>query len=131
VPPFFIPLFANAIGLSSATGAGLLAGFNFASAVGRIFSGILCDKIGSLNALFLALTLAAVSMLAIWPVSTTLAPLAIFSVINGMANGGFFSTMPTVVGNCFGSARVTVAMGMIVTSWSGGYLLVSQGKISV
>ncbi|KAI1422886.1 major facilitator superfamily domain-containing protein [Xylaria sp. FL1777] len=123
VPPFFIPLFANAIGLSSATGAGLLAGFNFASAVGRIFSGILCDKIGPLNALFLALSLAAISMLAVWPVSTTLAPLTIFSVVNGMANGGFFSTMPTVVGNCFGSARVTVAMGMIVTSWSGGYLL--------
>ncbi|KAI1130264.1 major facilitator superfamily domain-containing protein [Nemania abortiva] len=123
VPPFFIPLFANAIGLSSATGAGLLAGFNFASAVGRILSGILCDKIGSLNALFLALSLAAVSMLAVWPVSTSLAPLTVFSVVNGMANGGFFSTMPTVVGNCFGSARVTVAMGMIVTSWSGGYLL--------
>ncbi|KAI0447866.1 major facilitator superfamily transporter [Xylaria telfairii] len=123
VPPFFIPLFANAIGLSSTAGAGLLAGFNFASAIGRIFSGILCDKIGPLNALFLALSLAAVSMLAVWPVSTTLAPLAIFSVVNGMANGGFFSTMPTVVGNCFGSARVTVAMGMIVTSWSGGYLL--------
>ncbi|KAI0098540.1 major facilitator superfamily transporter [Nemania sp. FL0031] len=123
VPPFFIPLFANAIGLSSATGAGLLAGFNFASAIGRIFSGILCDKIGSLNALFLALSLAAVSMLAVWPVSTSLAPLTVFSVVNGMANGGFFSTMPTVVGNCFGSARVTVAMGMIVTSWSGGYLL--------
>ncbi|KAI8954120.1 major facilitator superfamily transporter [Xylaria longipes] len=123
VPPFFIPLFANAIGLSSTTGAGLLAGFNFASAIGRIFSGILCDKIGPLNALFLALSLAAVSMLAVWPVSTTLAPLAVFSVVNGMANGGFFSTMPTVVGNCFGSARVTVAMGMIVTSWSGGYLL--------
>ncbi|KAI1277518.1 major facilitator superfamily domain-containing protein [Xylaria sp. FL0933] len=123
VPPFFIPLFANAIGLSSATGAGLLAGFNFASAVGRVLSGILCDKIGPLNALFLALSLAAISMLAVWPVSTTLAPLAVFSVVNGMANGGFFSTMPTVVGNCFGSARVTVAMGMIVTSWSGGYLL--------
>ncbi|KAI1304534.1 major facilitator superfamily domain-containing protein [Xylaria venustula] len=123
VPPFFIPLFANAIGLSSATGAGLLAGFNFASAAGRIFSGLLCDKIGPLNALFLALSLAAISMLAVWPVSTTLAPLAVFSVVNGMANGGFFSTMPTVVGNCFGSTRVTVAMGMIVTSWSGGYLL--------
>ncbi|KAI1266060.1 major facilitator superfamily domain-containing protein [Xylariaceae sp. FL1019] len=123
VPPFFIPLFANAIGLSSATGAGLLAGWNFASAIGRIVSGILCDRIGALNALLLALSLSAISMLAVWPISTTLAPLAVFSIVNGMANGGFFSTMPTVVGNCFGSARVTVAMGMIVTSWSGGYLL--------
>ena len=33
--------------------------------------------------------------------------------------------MPTVVGNVFGSARVSVAMGMIVSGWVGGYLLVS------
>ena len=32
--------------------------------------------------------------------------------------------MPTVVGNVFGSARVAVAMGMIVTGWAGGYLMV-------
>ena len=38
---------------------------------------------------------------------------------------GFFSTMPTVVGNTFGSARVSVAMSMIVTGWAGGYLMVS------
>ncbi|KAK7423520.1 hypothetical protein QQX98_000977 [Neonectria punicea] len=31
--------------------------------------------------------------------------------------------MPTVVGNTFGSARVSVAMGMIVTGWVGGYLM--------
>lgn len=124
VPPFFIPLFARAIGLSSATGAGLLAGFNFASAVGRILSGVLCDLIGPLNALFISLILSAISMLAVWPVSVTLVPLAVFVVVNGLANGGFFSTMPTVVGNVFGSARVSVAMSMIVTSWAGGYLMV-------
>ncbi|KAL3486427.1 hypothetical protein BJX62DRAFT_242036 [Aspergillus germanicus] len=31
--------------------------------------------------------------------------------------------MPTVVGNVFGSARVSVAMGMMVTGWAGGYLM--------
>ncbi|PGH12478.1 hypothetical protein AJ79_04222 [Helicocarpus griseus UAMH5409] len=39
--------------------------------------------------------------------------------------------MPTVVGNVFGSARVSVAMGMIVTSWAGapiaGYILDASG----
>ncbi|KAH8647900.1 major facilitator superfamily domain-containing protein [Xylariales sp. PMI_506] len=123
VPPFFIPLYAKSMGLSSSTGAGLLAAFNFSSAVGRIFCGYLCDRIGPLNALFAALCLTAISMLAMWPVSTTLVPLAIFVVINGAANGGFFATMPTVVGNTFGSARVSVAMGMIVTGWVGGYLM--------
>jgi hypothetical protein len=41
-------------------------------------------------------------------------------VIKGAANGGFFSTMPTVVSNVFGSARLSVAMGMIVTRWPAG-----------
>lgn len=61
-------------------------------------------------------------MLALWPVSASLAPLAVFVVINGIGNGGFFAVMPTVVGNVFGSARVSVAMGMIVTGWTAGYL---------
>ncbi|KAI1338647.1 MFS general substrate transporter [Xylariaceae sp. FL0016] len=123
VPPFFIPLYAKAIGLSSGTGASLLAGFNFSSAVGRIVYGLLCDVIGPLNSLFLSLILSAICMLALWPVSTTLGPFAVFVIVNGLVNGGFFSTMPTVVGNVFGSARVAVAMSMIVTSWSAGYLL--------
>ena len=126
VAPFFLPLYSRSVGLSSSTGAGLLAAFNFSSAVGRIICGLLCDKLGPLNTLFLSLLLTAVSMLALWPASTTLAPLAAFVVINGAANGGFFAAMPTVVGNVFGSARVAVAMGMIVTGWGGGYLMVSS-----
>lgn len=63
-------------------------------------------------------------MLILWPVSQSIGPLVVFVIINGMANGGFFSTMPTVVGNVFGSARVGVAMGMVVTGWAGGYLFV-------
>ena len=93
--------------------------------MGRLFSGLLCDLIGPLNALFLALITSAVSMLVLWPVSTSLGPLIAFVAINGAANGGFFATMPTVVGSVFGSARVSVAMGMIVSGWAGGYLLVS------
>ncbi|KAF2083811.1 MFS general substrate transporter [Saccharata proteae CBS 121410] len=123
VPSFFIPLYAASIGLSSGKGAALVAGFNFSSAVGRIASGFLADVIGPLNTLFISFVITAVSILALWPVSSSIAPLAIFVVINGASNGGFFSTMPTVVGNVFGSARMAVAMGMIVTGWTGGYLL--------
>ncbi|KAJ7914319.1 putative monocarboxylate transporter [Mycena leptocephala] len=123
VPPFFLPLYASSVGLSASTGAGLVAGFNFSSALGRLGCGFASDRIGPVNVLFLALLLSAVSVLAIWPVSTSLTPLVLFVVINGAANGGFFSTMPTVVGSVFGSARVSVAMGMIVTGWVGGYLM--------
>ncbi|GME25407.1 major facilitator superfamily transporter [Neofusicoccum parvum] len=123
VPPFFLPLYSSSLGMSSSTGAGLVAGFNFASAFGRIASGFACDVLGPLNTLFISFMLTALSMLALWPESTAVAPLAVFVVINGAANGGFFSTMPTVVGNVFGSARVAVAMAMIVTGWTGGYLM--------
>jgi MFS family permease len=105
-------------------GAGLVAGFNFSSAVGRLICGLLCDAIGPLNTLFISLILSAGSMLVLWPVSNSLGPLIAFVAINGAANGGFFACMPTVVGEIFGSARVSVAMGMIVTGWVGGYLLV-------
>lgn len=117
VPPFFLPLYSRSIGLSSSAGAGLVAAFNFASAVGRVGFGLLADRLGPLNTLFIGLVLSATSMLVMWPVSETLAPLILFVVINGAANGSFFAVMPTVVGHLFGSVRVAVAMGMIVTSW--------------
>ncbi|KAF2810889.1 MFS general substrate transporter [Mytilinidion resinicola] len=123
VPPFFLPLYAHSIGLSASAGAALVAGFNLSSAFGRIGLGLLCDLIGPLHALLLSLLLSGFSMLAIWPLSRELGPLILFVVINGAANGGFFATMPTVVGSLFGSTRVAVAMGMVVTGWAGGYLL--------
>lgn len=115
VPPIFLPLYSASLGLSASTGAGLVAGFNFSPAAGRLGFGFLSDLLGPLNTLFLYLLLTALSMLVLWPVSSTVVPIVAFVIINGAANGGFFSTMPMVVGSVFGSARVSVAMGMIVT----------------
>jgi MFS family permease len=125
VPPFFIPLYTKSLGFSSSVGAGLVAGFSLASAFGRIGSGIMCDKLGPLNTVFISMLLTAITMLAVWPTSTTLPPLVVFVIINGAANGAFFSTMPSAVSIVFGSARVAVAMSMVVTGWLGGYLMVS------
>ncbi|BCR92808.1 uncharacterized protein ACHE_80708A [Aspergillus chevalieri] len=122
VPAFYLPLYTNAMGMKSSVGAAMVAAFNFSSAIGRLLCGFCCDSLGPLNTLFMSLLLSALSMLILWPVSQSIGPLIVFVIINGMANGGFFSTMPTVVGNVFGSARVSVAMGMIVTGWAGGYL---------
>lgn len=125
VPPFFLPLYCRSMGLSTSTGAALLAGFSFSSAVGRIASGYLCDLLGPLNTLGAFFLGNSLTMLALWPASTTLAPLAMFAVLNGLMNGGFFSSIPTVVGNVFGSTRVSTAMGMVIVGWVAGYLFVS------
>ncbi|KAF1952154.1 MFS general substrate transporter [Byssothecium circinans] len=65
VPPYFLPLFAKSISLSSSTGAGIVAGFNAANAVGRFIAGPPCDKIGPFNVFLITMLLNAVSMLAI------------------------------------------------------------------
>jgi hypothetical protein len=104
-----MPTFAESIGLSSGVGAGLVAGFNASSALGRITS----------------LGLLGTSMFVIWPFASTLGVTILFVLISGFTVGGVVSMMPTVVGHMFGSANMSVTMGMILTSWSFGYTFVS------
>jgi MFS family permease len=125
VAPFFLPLYCNTLGLSQSAGAGLVATFNFSSAVGRLLCGYLCDKFGPVNTLFVSLVLNAITLLVVWPVSTSLGPLIVFVILNGLGNGGFFSATPPVISSVFGSLRMPVVMGMIITGWGPGYLLVS------
>ena len=96
VPPFFLLLYCTSIGLSSGTGVALVAVFYFSSAMGRIGSGFLGDRLRPLNTVAGSLFLNGPSLLVLWSVSTTLAPLIAFSIINDMAAGDFFSLMPTV-----------------------------------
>ncbi|EMD93435.1 hypothetical protein COCC4DRAFT_191781 [Bipolaris maydis ATCC 48331] len=123
VPNYYLPLFAQSIGLGPTTGAGLVSAFNACSAIGRFIAGPLCDKLGPLNMFVITMALNAASMLAIWPVSSTLGPLVLFAIINGVANGAYFTTQPTVVAGIFGPGRAAVAMSMSVTGWTGGYLM--------
>ncbi|KAF2117949.1 major facilitator superfamily domain-containing protein [Lophiotrema nucula] len=123
VPLYFLPLFVHSIGLSPTFGAGLVAGYNLCAAVGRLLAGFACDKLGALNVLLLTMALNTVSMLAIWPVSSNIAPLVVFSAVNGVANGAFFVVLPTAVVSLTGPGLADVAMGMVMTGWTGGYLM--------
>jgi MFS family permease len=123
VPPYYLPLFAQSLGLSSSTGAALVSAFNACNALGRFAGGPLCDKIGSANTFVITMILNAVSMLAIWPVSSTLGPLYAFAILNGIANGAFFTVFPTVVATIFGPGRAAAAMSMSITGWTPGYLM--------
>ncbi|KAK4908757.1 hypothetical protein LTR49_022377 [Elasticomyces elasticus] len=123
VPPFFLPLYCQSIALEPSVGAAMVAIFNFSGAIGRIGFGLLCDFIGPLNVLFVTLLLTGISRTVLWPFSTSLAPLVVFTIRNGIASGGFFAVMPTVVGSVFGNQKMPIAMGMIVTGWAGGYFM--------
>ncbi|KAH6639604.1 major facilitator superfamily domain-containing protein [Boeremia exigua] len=122
VPPFFLPLFASSIGLSAATGAGLVGGFGAATAVGRVLGGWTCDRIGSFNTMLITCLLNSVSMLAIWPVSTSLPPLFIFAIINGCANGSFFVGLPNAVA-ALAPHSAAASISLMVSFWTPGYFL--------
>ncbi|KAF5579304.1 monocarboxylate transporter 12 [Fusarium pseudoanthophilum] len=122
VPPFFLPVFARSIGLSASTGAGLVAGFGASTAVGRLFGGWICDRMGAFNSLAIAALINSVSMLAIWPVSSSLPPLFAFAIINGCANGSFFVALPTAVAALApGSAAASISL--MASFWTPGYLM--------
>jgi hypothetical protein len=81
--------------------------------------------LGPLNNPIACLLINSLSMIALWQASTSLTSLAILAVVNGLTNGGFFSSMHTIIGNMFGSARVSITMNMMLTGWVKGYLVVS------
>jgi MFS family permease len=87
VPPFFLPLYGTSMGLSHSASAGLAAGFNLASAVGRIAFGQLADWIGPINALIIAFAVNSISLLLVWPLSGTVGPLVVFVILTGVAAG--------------------------------------------
>lgn len=91
-----------------------------------VCSGFLSDRLGALDVLFMALVLTGLSMLVIWPFASSLGVAVVFVIVGGTAVGGFFSTMPTAVGHVLGSAIMSLVMGMILTSWTGGYVMVSK-----
>lgn len=87
VPPFFLPLYGAEFGLSTLSSAALVSGFNLSSALGRVLFGQLADYIGPVNALIIAMISTGFSLLVLWPVSMSLAPLIIFVIVSGIAAG--------------------------------------------
>jgi hypothetical protein len=63
VPPFFLALYCQSIGLKPSVGVAMVASFGFSSAVVRIGLGLLCDFFGPLNMLFVTLLMTGIGML--------------------------------------------------------------------
>ena len=123
IPSFFLPYVGEALGLSNATTTGVVACFNACMAIGRIASGMACDKFGSMNILFLTMLLNAVTFFAIWSVSSSLAVLLVFSILNGVANGAFFVALPTAIGKYLGTSKATGGITLALTAWGPGLLV--------
>ena len=106
-----------------ATSAVLLLGvIGIGSTAGRFFLGGLADRIGRQSALLLLFVGMAMA-LAIWTISTTFWPLAIFAFVYGMIYGAWVAVLPAVVMDYFGGRNVSGIIGILYTSVAFGTLI--------
>ncbi|KAK1999497.1 major facilitator superfamily transporter [Colletotrichum falcatum] len=100
IPSLFLPTYATTLGLSGTMGALVLAVNNLATIFGQLALGFITDRVDNVLILVFASSfLAAVVTFAIWGFATSLAPVVAFSLLFGLATGGF-----PCLWNKFGSA---------------------------
>ncbi|KAK9719766.1 hypothetical protein K7432_004567 [Basidiobolus ranarum] len=119
VPFFYMPTYAVFVGLSSNQGAVLVACANAASAVGRISTGFISDKLGCMNVLGISLFTAG-AMCFLWMFSTAFAPLIIFMLSYGFLGGAFPSLFPVVTALLFGTENLATIAGALYASTAIG-----------
>ncbi|KAF4974016.1 hypothetical protein FZEAL_9036 [Fusarium zealandicum] len=121
-PTFFLPYINDALGLSNSQSIGTIMCLLLCMSVGRIVTGLACDRVGSMNALFVTSLVNAASLFAAWPFSTNLGMVLLFCVLNGLSNGGFAVAMPTAVGRYLPVDEAPGALSLLFTGWAPGIL---------
>lgn len=119
-PFFYLPTYAVDHGMSAQLSSYLAAILNAASFFGRVIPGIMADKLGAMNMLFLAALCTGILIFA-WQTMTTNATIILFAVLYGFFSGAIISLMsfalamvpknPQDIGTYMG-------MGMAMTSFA-------------
>ncbi|PWY86282.1 MFS general substrate transporter [Aspergillus heteromorphus CBS 117.55] len=109
LPLSFIPSYTVGLGLSSSTGADLLAASNAINAVSRVLTGYAGDRLGRQNTLVMTLFLAAGSVFAFWLTSVLTATSSAsnslwmaFIVLYSFSAGGYYALFPALIAEVFG-----------------------------
>jgi OFA family oxalate/formate antiporter-like MFS transporter len=106
----------------AATQAAWKAGFmlvvvlSLFNALGRVLAGILSDKIGRTNAMFIVFLIQAANMFA-FSYFTTIPTLIFGSAVAGLAYGALFTLFPTTTADYFGLKNLGVNYGLVFTGW--------------
>jgi MFS family permease len=111
VPFVHLVPYARDHGLSEQTGVFLMGLIGVGSLVGRFALGGIGDRMprATLTALFYA---GMASMLALWLVSTSELPLAVFALVFGTCYGGFVAVQPALAMDYFGARAVAGIIGV-------------------
>lgn len=139
VPFVHLVPYARDHGLSEQTGVFLMGLIGVGSLVGRFALGGIGDRMPrtKLSALFY---LGMAAMLALWLMSTSVLPLAVFALVFGTCYGGFVAVQPSVAMDYFGARSVAgiigaaysaVGIGVGVGPWLAGVAYDLRGSYTV
>jgi len=114
----------NAAALAAA-GATLIGVSSLFNGIGRFFWGGISDKIGRTNAFRLIFSTQTVIFVALaWTANPWVFGILVCYVM--LCYGGGFGTMPSYVGDVFGTRMMPVIYGVILTAWSAAGILGPQ-----
>ena len=116
VPFVYLPVFAQARGVSEVRAATLIGFIGASSVVGRLGLGALADRFEVLKLYKVAMFLLGASF-ALWALPGGYASLALFAIVMGAAYGGWVVTLPAVLAEIFGVEGLGATLGAV---YSGG-----------
>ncbi|RUP43876.1 major facilitator superfamily domain-containing protein [Jimgerdemannia flammicorona] len=113
IPFFYVPAYAEKIGLPPSTAAifvGILSGIN---AAGRILCGQAADMWGPINAMIAVVFASGVTCLVIWMFAKSYAVLLLFVIAYGLTGGAFWALTPPVAVQVVGINKLGSALSII------------------
>ncbi|KAF8937465.1 hypothetical protein BGZ58_002678 [Dissophora ornata] len=122
-PFYFINSYAQQYGVDSSTAAMMVGLMNGASAVGRIVMGLVSDKIGCINALFISTFASTLTLLLVWTFAKTTAVMFVFSIFYGLCCGAYLSATVSVSAAICGLERLATVTGIIYAGMAVGSVI--------
>ncbi|OKL60042.1 hypothetical protein UA08_04976 [Talaromyces atroroseus] len=122
IPFFYLPSYGESYGMSTAAANNLLAYMNAGSFLGRVFTGILSDRIGRFNMISLASLSCGILLFCLHRITAPGAIVA-FSVLYGICSGGLISLQSACIGQITPAHNIIgVRIGLMMAFCSIGGL---------
>jgi len=117
------PFGQNVIGLNPVVAGSVITVLAIFNGVGRPVFGLLSDKIGRKNAIFVAFAIQLIALTAVLPYASSYVIYAIGVSLMGFSYGGFLAMMPSITSDYFGLKNIGLNYACVYTGWgAAGYL---------
>lgn len=122
VPLFYLPSFAITAGVSTTLAPYTVAIFNAVSIFGRMFAGILADRLGCFNVVVLNGVLCAVTLF-VWAGTDDMAGVVVVTIFEGLFIGSIVSLQAAIIAQITPEPKYLGSMmGITMTIWACGGL---------